>query len=78
LVAQPGGQREERDESGNKSFYLSGIGKLLFEVFDLPQEMGVAVLNGARCLVVSHIAVHHENAGERVLPKDGPGDCGRS
>jgi len=40
LVTQSDGQREERDESGNKPLYLPGIGKLLFEVFDLPQEVG--------------------------------------
>ena len=52
LVPQPHSQREQGDESGNKPLDLAGIGELLFQVFNLPQKVGIAVLNGTRGLVV--------------------------
>jgi len=52
LVPEPHRQGKQGDESGNKPLDLPGIEELLSQVFDLPQKVGIAVLNGTRGLVV--------------------------
>jgi hypothetical protein len=57
---------------------LPGIGELLFEVFPLPQKVGITVLKGTRGFVVPGITIHHQNPRKRFSPKDRLGHGGRS
>ncbi len=78
LVAQPHRQREQEDESGNKPLNLAGIREFLFQVFHLPQKVGIAVLKGTGGLIVPGITIRHQNPRKGVSPKDRLGHGGRS
>jgi len=71
-LAQQGSQRlAERVD-------LAGLGELLGEIGDVPKQVGIAILDGARDPIVGMVAVHHEHAGKALRSEDFLGDRRRA
>jgi hypothetical protein len=60
LGAQFDGLRQQWSQTGNKPQHLADLWKLLAQILDLAQQVGMAVLEPTRRPIVTVVTIHHQ------------------
>jgi len=72
------GLREERGQGAGKKFHLDVIGKIFFLFFDIPEQMGITILDLERDFIIRMTAVYNQYPRQSLVPEGTSGDRGGS
>src|SRR5665213_2875666 len=78
LGAQLDGVGQQRSEAGDKLQHLTDLWKLLAQILDLAQQVGVAILNQTGCLIVPVVTIHHQSPRQSLGSEHFLGHAGRT